>query len=232
MCLQCNWHCLHIVHMFFFWTQNYNFISDLMETGIYRMCALKRIKYYTHKKVHIPCLLTVCAHWMQKPLMYPSQIVMYAFTHSFAVCVSHFTSFHFALKRACVWICITNTKMWYHLEWWELRVGEIIKKHTHTHTQSKRRNDRFDVWFFFVAFYCYRIHTTKCTPKTHSHTHAHCLRLFIYSFRFYPMLLSLFICNFPLRKVYLTTFYLDYKASHRLNTLWALIYTREKMFSC
>lgn len=139
--------------------------------------------------------------------------------HSFVVCVSHFTSFHFVVKRVCLYESATiifyvhkKRRARYHLEWWEMRMREIIKKNTHT-IKKKKIPLMFDfssLHFIVTAFIPQNKH-----PKL-LHIHAHCLRLFIYSLRFYPMLLSLFICNFPCRKVYLTTFYLDCKTSHRI----------------
>lgn len=142
--------------LFFVWTQKAQITIFIRSHGKQNQknvqCAFKQVKYYMpHKrKMHILCLLTpyhVCVQCVLsecRNLWCPQPI---ARTHSFAAYVSHFTSLRFVVNRVClnesVTIIfyvhsITNTSLWYHFEWWELRMWEIIKKiartHTHTHT--------------------------------------------------------------------------------------------------
>lgn len=126
VCLKCIWHCRCTIPILFycccfsFFSSSFpfffledkrhrlQFLSDSMETRIREMCECIQTSEKPHsqtKKMHIPCLLTphcMCVQCMLiecKNLWCP-QLQWY--THSFAVCVSHFTSFHFVVNRVCL----------------------------------------------------------------------------------------------------------------------------------
>lgn len=123
VCLKCIWHCRCTIPIlfycccfsffsssfpFFFWKTkdtDYNFYPIPWKPESEKCAsAFKQVKNRIHKrkKMHIPCLLTphcMCVQCMlieYKNLWCP-QLQWY--THSFAVCVSHFTSFHFVVNR-------------------------------------------------------------------------------------------------------------------------------------
>lgn len=125
VCLKCIWHCRCTIPILFycccfsFFSSSFPFFFGRQKTQItifirfhgnqnQRNVQVHSNKWktaFTNKKVHIPCLLTpycMCVQCMLiecKNLWCP-QLQWY--THSFAVCVSHFTSFHFVVNRVCL----------------------------------------------------------------------------------------------------------------------------------
>lgn len=192
------------------------------------MCIQTNTTQYTLARTQKKCTFHAYrAHWTQKTfdILHNSDVFSY-------ICwmASHFTSFHFAVKHVDLYesatiifpMHISNTTatavvctyaIWMGENW---VCGRIIKKrtHAHTHSQSEWRKYPFDVWFFLSYFIVVPHSYHKMyTPKTHIHTITHCLRLFIYSFRFHLMLLSLFVCNFPCSKSLFNRILLGWKAS-------------------